>query len=68
MKVSIPIVTLAVAATAAAVAYSSLKPSAKSQLKRDIRTASRDMNDIKESMCDMGQDVTKMTKNLTQNM
>ena len=57
-------VTLAALGTAAAVAYGFMKPSAKNQLKSDVRNTARDLEGVKDELLNVGQDVTEMARNL----
>lgn len=61
-------VTLAAVGTACAVAYGCLKPSAKQQLKKDVKNTIEDMNGVKEEVLNVGQDVTEMARNLKSQM
>lgn len=54
--------------TAAAVAYGSMKPKAKQQLKRDMRNTLDSMEGVKNEMSNVGQDMTDMARNLKNNM
>lgn len=62
------LVTMAALSTAVAMAYASMKPNAKSQLKRDMKNTMSSVEDIKHDMSNVGQDVTDMAKNLKNNM
>lgn len=62
------LVTMAALGTAVAMAYASMKPNAKSQLKRDMKNTMSSVEDIKHDMSNVGQDVTDMAKNLKNNM
>lgn len=57
-KMAMTMVTIALAGTAAAVAYGCMKPGAKQQLKKDTRNTFDDMEDIRNDMCDVRQDVS----------
>lgn len=67
-KVAPTMVAIAALTAAAAVGYSYMKPQAKNQLARDAKLTMRDMNDVREEMCDVRHDVTKMARNFKDNM
>ena len=62
-------VMIATAVGAAAVAaYSSMKPSAKRELKKDFRNTFHHMEDVKDELSNVGKDVTEMARNLKEQM
>lgn len=64
-------VAIAAAATigsAAMMAYSSMKPSAKRQLKGEFRDTFHHMDDVKENLCNVRHDMTEMAKTLKNQM
>ena len=63
-------VMLATAAGAAAMAaaYASMKPAAKREIRRDLRTAAQDMGDVRAEMCDGRRDMTQMARNIKDQM
>ena len=62
------ITVAAVGAAMAALAYGSMKPNAKQQLKRDMKNTLDSMEGVKNEMSHVGQDMTDMAKNLKNNM
>ena len=67
-KVTTTMAVLAAAGVAAAAAYGCMKPTAKQQLKRDMKNTIHDMGGVKSEMCNVGQDVTEMARNLKNQM
>lgn len=67
-KVAPTMVAIAALGAAAAVGYNFMKPQAKQQLARDAKLTMHDMNDVREEMCDVRHDVTKMARNFKDNM
>ena len=62
-------VMIATAVGAAAVAaYSSLKPSAKRELKKDFKNTMHHMEDVKDDLGYVGKDMTNMARNLKEQM
>lgn len=59
---------LALAGATCALAYGCMRPSAKQQLKKDVKNTFEDMNGVKEEMMSVGQDVTEMARNLKNQM
>ncbi|MDY3240260.1 MAG: hypothetical protein SOW80_09070 [Anaerovoracaceae bacterium] len=58
-------VMIASAVGAAAVAaYSSMRPSAKREMKKDFRKAVSHVDGVKEELCDVRRDMTEMARNL----
>ena len=46
----------------------SMKPAAKREIRRDLRTAAHDMGDVREEMCDVRRDMTQMARNIKDQM
>ena len=67
-KTTTTMVALAVAGTAAAVAYGRMKPAGRQQLKADMRNTADDIGDVKKEMCNVTHDVSEMAKNLKNQM
>ncbi len=67
-KTAVTMTALAVIGTAAAVAYGCMKPSAKQQLKRDMKNTAKDMAGVRDEMVNVGQDVTDMARNVIDQM
>ena len=65
---AVTMTALAVIGTAAAVAYGCMKPSAKQQLKRDMKNTAKDMAGVRDEMVNVGQDVTDMARNVIDQM
>lgn len=63
-KTAVTIAALAAAGTAVAVAYGCMRPSAKQQLRQDIKSTAKDVENVKNEMMNVGQDVTEMAQNL----
>ncbi len=53
---------------AAVMAYSSMRPSAKRELKKDFRTTFQHMEDAKEDLCHVRKDMTEMARTLKDEM
>lgn len=53
---------------AAAAAYSSMRPSAKREIKKDFRKAVSHVDGVKEDLGDVRKDMTEMAKNLRNQM
>lgn len=67
-KTTATMVTVAALGTAAAVAYGCMKPAAKQQLRRDIKNTAKDVENVRDEMMNVGQDVTHMAKNIKNQM
>ncbi len=64
---SVAITTAAIGA-AAMMAYSSMKPGAKRELKKEFRETFHHMDDVKDNLCNVRQDMTEMAKTLKDQM
>ena len=62
------VTTAAIGAAAALVAFGSMKPAAKQQLKKDMKDTLNSMESVKNEMTNVGQDMTHMARNLKNNM
>lgn len=67
-KTASTMVTLTALGAAAAIAYGCMKPTAKRQLKSDMKETARDFESVKHEMGNVGQDVTEMARNLRNQM
>lgn len=54
--------------TAAMMAYSSMKPHTKREIKKEFRETFDHMDDVKENLCDVRKDMTNMAKTLKEQM
>ncbi len=61
-------VVMAAIGTAAVMAYASMKPHAKNQLKKEFRDTFQHMDDVKEELCHVRDDMTGMAKTLKNQM
>jgi len=61
-------IAAAVGAAAMAAAYSMANPSAKRELRNDLRKTAHDMKDVKNEFCDVRQDMTEMARNFKNQM
>lgn len=53
---------------AAMTAYSTMRPSAKRELKKDFRNTFHHMDDVKDELCNVRKDMTEMARNLKEQM
>ncbi len=58
----------AVGTMAAVAAYGTMKPNAKAQLKRDMKNTLNSMENVKDEMGNVGQDMSQMAHNLKNSM
>ena len=68
MKKTAGVAIAAVVGTAAVMAYSSMKPRTKNELKKDFRKTFNHMDDVKEELCHVRDDMTGMAKTLKNQM
>ena len=64
----VAIAAAATLGTAAMMAYSSMKPSAKRELKNEFRDTFHHMDDVKDNLCNVRQDMTEMARTLKDQM
>lgn len=62
------VITAAVVGTAAVMAYSSMKPHTKKELKKDFRQTFNHMDDVKEELGNVRKDMTQMARTLKNEM
>ena len=68
MKKTAGVAIAAVVGTAAVMAYSSMKPRAKNELKKDFRKTFNHMDDVKEELGNVRADMTQMARTLKNEM
>ncbi len=68
MKKAVGVMMAAAMGTAAIMAYSSMKPHTKRELKRDFRQTFNHMDDVKEELGNVRQDMTQMARTLKNEM
>ena len=68
MKKTAGVAIAAVVGTAAFMAYSSIKPHTKNELKKDFRKTFNHMDDVKEELGNVRADMTQMARNLKNEM
>ena len=59
---------MAAVGTAAVIAYASMKPHAKNQIKKEFRDTFHHMDDVKEELCNVRDDMTDMARTLKRQM
>ncbi len=59
---------MAAVGTAAVMAYASMKPHAKNQIKKEFRDTFHHMDDVKEELCNVRDDMTDMARTLKRQM
>ena len=64
MKKTAGVAIAAVVGTAAVMAYSSMKPRTKNELKKDFRKTFSHMDDVKEELGNVRADMTQMARTL----
>ncbi len=67
-KAASAVITAAVVGTAAVMAYSSMRPQAKKELKNDFRRTFSHMEDVKQELGDVRNDMTQMARTLKNEM
>lgn len=68
MKKAASVAIAAAVGTAAVMAYSSMKPHTKKELKKDFRETFHHMDDVKEELGNVRQDMTQMARTLKNEM
>ncbi len=68
MKMTAGAVTIAAVGAAALMAYSSMKPHAKHQLKKEFKDTFHHMDDVKDELISIRHDMTEMAKTLKNQM
>lgn len=68
MKKTAGVAIAAVVGTAAVMAYSSMKPHTKNELKKDFRKTFSHMDDVKEELGNVRADMTQMARTLKNEM
>ena len=68
MKKTAGVAIAAVVGTAAVMAYSSMKPLTKNELKKDFRKTFNHMDDVKEELGNVRADMTQMARTLKNEM
>ena len=61
-------VAAALGTVAVVAVYGTMKPNAKAQLKRDMKNTLNSMENVKDEMGNVGQDMTHMAHNLRNNI
>ena len=68
MKTAATVAIAAAVGTAAIMAYSSMKPHAKNELKKDLRKTFNHMDGVKEELGNVRHDMTQMARTLKNEM